>query len=670
MEPRHHLSIDIETYSDVEITKAGLYRYAQSPAFAILLFAWSLDGGPVEVVDFTAGEELPPDVRTHLFSHDTAKHAYNAAFEWYCLARHYGLTEAETEDWLDQWRCTMLHGLYCGYPAGLEEIGAALGLPEDRRKLSIGKALIRHFCKPCAPTRANGGRRRNLPAHDPDKWTLFREYNAQDVVTEMEVERRLCRYPVPDDVQRQWAADQRRNLRGVRIDRELVAGAIAIGDAATERLTAEARQITGLDNPNSLPQLKPWLAEQLGEPVDSLTKETLEDLLGREDLPDAARRLLRVRKALGKTSNAKYTTMETCVCADGRIRGLLQFYGANRTGRWAGRLVQVQNLPRTYIHGGLLPLARELTRARRGDDLALLYGDAQDALSQLIRTAFIAAPGHVLVDADFSAIEARMLAWLAGEAWVLGVFRTTGKIYEATAAQMFNIPLETIAKGQPNYAYRQKGKVATLALGYNGGPGALVAMGALRMGIPEEELPDIVSRWRQANPAIVRYWHEVDEAATETVATGRATALRGLTFALERDAEHGLEFLTIRLPSGRKLYYAKPHPTVNRFGRPAIGYYDVNQKTHKWSAMETYGGKLVENITQACARDCLAEAIERLEAAGHRVLFSIHDEVVIEAPRETADLGAVERLMSIPPAWAPDLPLGADGWVCEYFKKD
>ncbi len=671
----HHLSIDIETYSDVDIGEAGLYRYAQSPAFAVLLFAWSLDGKPVQVADFTAGEELPPEIRVHLFSPGTIKHAYNAAFEWYCLSRHFGIVDTPGFDaraWLPQWRCTMLHGLYCGYPAKLADIGPALGLPAERQKLSIGKALIRYFCMPCAPTRANGGRTRNLPAHDPDKWALFKEYNAQDVVTELEVERRLARYPVPDSVQAQWVTDQRCALRGVTIDRELVAGAIAIGEAMTEALTAEARQITGLDNPNSLPQLKPWLSAQLGEAVDSLTKETLEDLLGRDDLPGEVRRLLRVRQALGKTSNAKYTTMETCVCGDGRVRGLLQFYGANRTGRWAGRLVQIQNLPRTYIPGELLPLARELVRERRGEDLELLYGNAQDALSQLIRTAFIAAPGYTLVDADFSAIEARMLAWLAGEEWVLGVFRTTGKIYEATAAQMFGVPVETIVKGHPNHAYRQKGKVATLALGYNGGPGALVNMGALRMGIPEEELPDMVSRWRRANPRIVRFWYAVNDAAVEAVTTGRAVALNGgrLVLARECDPENELEFLTIRLPSGRKLYYAKPHMTTNRFGAPAVGYYDVNQKTHKWSAMETYGGKLVENITQACARDCMAEAIERLEAAGHRVLFSIHDEVVVEAPRETASLQAVEELMSIPPSWAPDLPLGADGWVNEFFKKD
>ena len=677
MDAPHHLSIDIETYSDVDIGKAGLYRYAQSPAFTILLFAYSLDGGPVQVIDLASGGPgscFPVWLHRALKDPGYIKHAYNAAFEWYCLCRYFRWEpEREGLDFLPQWRCTMLHGLYCGYPAGLDAAGRALGLPEDKQKLSTGKALIRYFCIPCAPTRANGGRTRNLPHHDPAKWELFKAYNAQDVVTEMEVEARLAAFPVPDAVQAQWVTDRIINCRGAAVDTALVQGALELDAAAREGFLREAAELSGLDNPNSVGQLSGWLERELGETVPDLTKTTVSDLLDRALPSEKARRMLELRQELGKTSNKKYRALETAVCSDGRVRGLLQFYGAARTGRWAGRIVQPQNLPRTYIDGGLLPLARDLVKARNMDGLKAVFGSVPDTLSQLIRTAFVAKPGCTLVDADFSAIEARVIAWLAGEEWVLEVFRTHGRIYEAAASQMFHIPLERIRKGNPEYSCRQKGKVATLALGYQGGTGSLISMGALRSGLAEEELPDIVDRWRKANPAIVQLWTLAEAAAREAVQTGRRIALQNgrLVFARECSPGSGLDFLTIKLPSNRKLFYARPHMCTNRFGKPSLGYFGQDQTSKRWRALETYGGKLVENITQAVARDCLAEAIERLEGAGYHVVFHIHDEVVIEVPGGLEqDLERVVRIMSQPPAWADGLPLNADGWVNGFFKKD
>lgn len=660
-----HLSIDIETYSDVDIGKAGLYKYAQSPAFRVLLLAYSLDGAPVQTIDLTeTGGRVPDGVFAALTNDEIIKHAYNAAFEWYCLSQLFKLTLPA-----DQWRCTMLHGLYCGYPAGLDATGRALGLPEDKRKLATGKALIRYFC---APTKSNGGRTRNLPQHDPAKWRLFKQYCAQDVVTEMEIERRLSAFPVPDLVQKQWVTDLAINARGVRVDTALVTAAQELDTQTRTDYIDEAAKLSGLDNPNSVSQLTAWLQKETGEEITDLRKDTVAALIGKELSSDKAHRMLQIRRELGKTSNKKYDALSVATCDDGRVRGLLQFYGANRTGRWAGRIVQPQNLPRTYIPGDLLPLARDLVKAKSAEALRWVFGSVPDTLSQLIRTAFVAAPGHLLLDADFSAIEARMIAWLAGEEWVLEVFRTHGKIYEATASQMFDVPIEKIKKGQPEYSYRQKGKVATLALGYQGGPGALIAMGALDNGLTEDELPEIVARWRRANPAIVQFWRNVEAAAHEVVNTGRCVALRNgsIVLAREYDPSNDLDFLTIRLPNGRKLYYAKPHMGVNRFGRPSLCYYGMDQTTKKWKVIETYGGKLVENITQAAARDCLAEAIERLEAAGYPVVFHIHDEIVVDAPPEKQDLHAMERIMSQTPEWAPGLPLNADGWTNAFFKKE
>ena len=672
--PQHHLFIDLETYSDVDIKKCGLYKYAQSTAFEVLLFAYSLDGAPVRVVDLTEpGAVIPYDVYQLLLDPDVFKHAYNAAFEWYCLTRHMKMNDAWAVSWLPQWRCSMLHGMYAGFPGGLAAVGEALGLPQDKQKMSVGQSLIRYFCKPCKPTKVNGGRTRNLPHHDPAKWELFKRYNAQDVVTEMEVDCKLDRFPVPDDVQRQWVLDQVINLRGVAVDMSLANGAIELGEQVRAALIREAETLTGLQNPNSVTQLVKWLdAELEDEEIDNLRKETVTDLLGRELPSAAATRVLEIRRELGKASIKKYDAIEACMCPDGRVRGLLQFYGANRTGREAGRMVQVQNLPHDTVPG--MTSARELVRRRELDGIRMLYGSVTATLSALIRTTFIAAPGMKFVDADFSAIEARVIAWLAGENWVLDVFRTHGKIYEATASQMFGIPLEKIKKGNPEYAYRAKGKVATLALGYQGGPGALIQMGALRSGLTEDELPDIVTRWRSSNPAIVYYWYAVEEAAKAAVLTGAATDVGCVRIAREQDAANGLDFMTIRLPCGRKLYYPAPHMGVNRFGKPSLCYWGQNQSSKQsskqWRVIETYGGKLAENITQAVARDCLFFAMENLEAAGFRIVFDVHDEVVIEMPEDRANLDAVVRIMSQPPPWAAGLPLNADGWVDGYFKKD
>lgn len=663
----------METYSDIDIKKAGLYKYVQSPAFEILLFAYSLDDGPVLVVDFTAGDKIPREIEYLLFDQDCLKHAYNAAFEWYCLSRYFGLNErGETQDWLKQWRCTMLHAMYLGFPAGLSACGAALGLSEDKRKLTTGKALIKYFCVPCAPTKTNGGRTRNLQRHDPAKWELFKAYNSQDVVTEMEIADQIERYPVPDDVQAQWVTDQIINLRGVAADMELVQGARELDAQTRAEFIAEAREITGLDNPNSTSQIAGWLEDQLGDKPADLAKGTVSDMLKRDDIDGAPRRVLEIRQELGKTSNKKYDALDIAVCKDGRVRGLLQFYGANRTGRWAGRIVQPQNLPRTYIPGGLLPMARQFVKDRNAGALALTFGSVSDTLSQLIRTAFVASPGKILLDADFSAIEARVIAWLADEEWVLEVFRTHGKIYEATASQMFNIPLEKIKKGLPEYAYRQKGKVATLALGYQGGVGAMRTMdsGHELDSLDDGEVSELVRLWRKANPHIVQLWNTVEAAAMAAVQYGNCSHLQGGRLDIGRTTDGRLDFMYIRLPSQRVLYYPSPAITTNRFGRPSISYMGQNQETKKWTRLETYGGKLVENIVQAIARDCLSESIDRLEKKGYPVVFHIHDEIVVDSDPARHTLEEMERLMAIVPDWAADLPLNADGWANEFFKKD
>jgi len=661
-----HLSIDLETYSDVNLKKAGLYRYVQSPAFEILHFAYSLDGAPTQVVDMAQGEKIPLEVVHALTDPQCLKHAYNAAFEWYCLSKYMGVQLPPS-----QWRDTMLHGLYAGYTAGLDATGRALGIPEDKQKLATGKALIRYFCVPCKPTKSNGGRTRNYPHHDPEKWELFKTYNGQDVVAEMEIERRLSVFPVPDFVQKQWETDLLINARGVAVDMDFCEGALELGETIRAQLTDEAVQLSGLQNPNSVKQLARWLSAETGDDITSLRKETIKELLGRDNA-DHVQRMLEIRQELGKTSTKKYDAIEAAVCDDGRVRGLLQFYGANRTGRWAGRLVQVQNLPRTYTEP--LEFARELVKGRKLDALRTVYGSPNDTLSQLIRTAFVAAPGNVLIDADFSAIEARVISWLADEEWRLEVFRTHGKIYEASASQMFGVPLERIKKGNPEYSLRQRGKVAELALGYQGGVPAMRQMdtGKLLADLSDEEIKDIVDKWRNTNPKIRNLWYSFNDAAIRVIQNGGSLRVRCCTFARECDCIRGTTCMTISLPSGRKLYYVEPAVGENRWGGPSITYMGVNDK-NKWGRIETYGGKLVENVVQAIARDCLAQAIEHLEAAGLPVVFHIHDEVVIDtAAFDTNDamLDKVVKIMSTPIPWAEGLPLGADGWVGAFFKKD
>lgn len=663
----NHLSIDLETFSSVPIAKAGLYKYAQSPDFEILLFAYSFDGAPPAVIDFTAGERLPADVLHALRDPACIKHAYNAAFEWYCLEQAGYLSGLSRRDALSQWRDTMLHALYCGVPGSLDAAGKALGLPGDKRKLTTGRALIRTFCVPRTPT-ARDPRTRIRPQDEPEKWELFKAYNRQDVATEMEIECRLIPWPVPEPVQAQWITDQIINARGVQLDLGLVRGALGCSEVTTAQLTAEAAELSGLQNPNSVTQLAAWLQAETGEEIADLRKDTVADLLEAELPNDKARRMLEIRQELGKTSVKKYAAMNTAVCADGRVRGLLQFYGANRTGRWAGRIIQPQNLPRTYLHGAELDRARTWVQEQKPDYISLLCGPVPDILSQLIRTALVASDGCCFVDADFSAIEARVIAWLAGEDWVLEVFRTHGKIYEAQASQMFGVPIENIVKGRPEYALRQRGKVATLALGYQGGTGSLVSMGALRMGIPEADLPDIVQRWRQANRRIVDLWYGMESAALDTMKSGRENAIRGIRFALTGSRDRG--FLTVTLPSGRQLFYAQPSLGTNRFGRESLQYMGVDQSSKKWHSLETYGGKLTENVVQAIARDCLAEKLEQLETAGYPVVFHVHDEVVIDCPHDRADLDAVCKILGASVSWAPGLPLAADGWVGDYYTKD
>ncbi len=662
-----HLSIDIETRSSEDIGKVGLYKYAQSDDFSILLFAYKAGREPVEVIDMAQGERIPGEVLLALSDPKVIKHAYNAAFEWYCLNRAGYATP------LAQWRCTMAHSLYCGYPAGLDATGKAIGLPQDKQKMAAGKALIRYFCVPCKPTKRNGGRTWNLPQHDPEKWDLFKEYNRQDVVTEYEILQRLDLYPMPEDEERLWRMTTEMNTLGVRVDAALIEGALTIHAQSAQELTDEAVRITGLANPNSTMQLKAWLEEMLSDwretdvQLEGLRKEDVSNLLEIEDLPAEVRRVLEIRQQLGKTSIKKYVTIHAAKGRDDRVRGLTQYYGANRTGRWAGRLVQMQNLPRNYLK--TLDYARELVKKKNYDGVRMLYGNVPDTLSQLIRTAFIPAEGHKFVVADFSAIEARVIAWLAGEQWVNDVFATHGKIYEAAASQMFHVPIEKIVKGNPEYSLRQKGKVATLALGYQGGVNALVSMGALNMGIPEEELPDIVQRWRQANRRICDLWYAVEQAALTAIQTSQPQAIHGLVFALEGDLIYGQCFLTVQLPSGRKLYYPKPFLQENQFGRMAIHYYTVGQQTKKWEVSSTYGGKMTENIVQAVARDCLAETLKKIEDRGLAVVFHVHDEVIIDAPQDVS-VEDICSIMAEPIPWAPGLILKGAGFEGQYYKKD
>lgn len=646
------LRIDIETYSPVDLMKAGVYKYAESEDFEILLFAYAFDDEPVRVIDLAQGEDLPEDVMRALTDPDVLKTAFNASFEITCIGAFFKIPLS-----FSQWECTMVRSAICGLPLSLDASSKALGLAQE--KMAAGKALINYFSKPCKPTKANGGRTRNLPTHDLDKWNLFKMYCGQDVEVERAIGKKLDFLVIPPAERKLWVLDQEINSRGVLVDQQLIRNAIAMDAASKERLTKQAVDITGLENPNSASQLKQWLIDELGEDVENVSKETIKDLLGKVD-SEEVKTVLRNRQEAAKTSVKKYAAMASAVCRDGRVRGMLQFYGANRTGRWAGRLVQLHNLPQNHLND--LDLARNLVRDNDLEDVEMLFGNVPDTLSQLIRTAFIAKPDHRFIVADFSAIEARVIAWLADEKWRLDVFNTHGKIYEASASQMFKVPIEQITKGSP---LRQKGKVSELALGYQGGPGALTQMGALKMGVKEEELQGLVDAWRNANPAIVRLWNEVGNAAMRAVRDGGAFIIRhGIKF-IKRGS-----FLCIDLPSGRTLYYVRPSIGENRFGSSSLQYEGMNQTTKQWGRQETYGGKLVENIVQAIARDCLALAMRRLDKAGYPIVSHVHDEVILETKIGEGSLEEACEIMGRPIKWAPGLPLRADGYETPYYKKD
>lgn len=665
------LTIDLETYSPQDIGKVGAYRYAQDPDFEILLCSVAVDGCKVYLMDLKAPRQEEytianwSQLKEMLFDPRYTKRAWNAAFEWWCLSEYFHLSQQQREDWLEQWEDSMVHAMYCGLPASLKDAGKALRLPEDKAKMREGAALIRYFCCPCKPTKTNGGRTRNLPDHDPAKWEIFRQYNIRDVETERHIDNLLAPFTVPDFIWQQWRDDVRMNSRGIATDANLTSGALWCGQQYSAELFEEAQRITGLTNPNAPGQLRDWLNDN-GADLPDLQKATVAEALKQSQNP-AVKRVLEIRQGLGKSSLKKYDAIQAATGPDGRIRGTLQFYGATRTGRWAGRLLQVQNLPRTYLkHQNEV---RQLIKGKQVEALEMIYGDVNDVLSQMIRTALIPAPGSVFIDADFSAIEARLIAWEAKEEWVLDVFRTTGKIYETTAAKMFGIPVETIVKGNPNYSYRQRGKVATLALGYQGGVGAMRRMdvsGALK-DLPDEEIQDMVNRWREQNPNIVQLWRTMEHAAKFVINSKRGClAIPGVTFRMEASTTCPFPFMTMSLPSGRKLYYA--NPSVGDDGH--IHY--MEQTDRGWQDSETYGGKLTENLTQAIGRDCLEFALDNLKAAGFKVVFHIHDEVVIE--RQTndpeADLYEVRRIMSQPAPWAKGLPLNAEGWVGGFFTKD
>lgn len=662
------ITVDIETYSPQDISKVGLFRYAQDPEFQVLLFGYCAeDSAAPTVLDLT----LEPDPRCclyvsmpWLFDASYIKRAHNAAFEWWCLSEYMELSLEQRVLWLQQWECSMIHALYCGLPAQLGALGQVLQQPEDALKMKEGKALITYFCKPCKPTKRNGGRTRNLPQHDPAKWHLFCKYNGMDVIAERANDWKLAPWPVPEEIMQQWREDVEMNARGVAVDMELVEGALACSALITEEQTAECKALTGLANPGSRAQLLGWLRNR-GVEMPGLTKEDVGKALA-GDLPSDVRRVLELRQQLGKTSNTKYETIAASAGPDHRVRGTLQFYGASRTGRWAGRLLQVQNLPRTYLDHQ--DEWRAIVKLHDPEALALLTDNVSDTLSQLIRTALVPGKGGTFVDADFSAIEARLIAWLAGEDWVLDVFRTTGKIYEATAARIFGVPFDSIVKGNPNYKYRQRGKVATLALGYQGGVGAMKRMGGDQLGLDDDGLQDIVNRWRRQNPRICKLWRKMQDAAVHTIRTGKTTQPRaGVIFRKELAPDFPFPFLTLQLPSGRKLFYADPGTTPD----DRITYKEWDNGG--WREAETYGGKLTENLTQAVGRDCLAFALDNLRRAGYRVVFHVHDEVIIELPdTQDADtaLQDVVRIMSIVPPWAEGLPLNAAGWHGDFFTKD
>ena len=643
------LSIDIETYSSVNLTKSGVYRYVEAPDFEILLFGYSVDGGAVQVIDLAGGEKFPADILGALTDESVTKWAFNAGFERVCLSRYIGLP---TGKYIApaSWHCSMVWAATMGLPLSLEGVGAVLGL--EKQKLTEGKELIKYFCQPCAPTKSNGERTRNYPYHAPEKWSMFKKYNLRDVETEMSIQDKLAKFPVPDSIWNEYHLDQEINDRGVALDMTLVQAAIAIDGRSRSELTTAMKKLTELDNPNSVQQMKQWLADN-GLETDTLGKTAVAELL--KTAPPELAEVLALRQQLAKSSVKKYQAMKNAVCADDRARGMFQFYGANRTGRWAGRLIQMQNLPQNHLED--LAEARGLVRAGDFDALKMLYEEVPDTLSQLIRTAFVPQENRKFIVADFSAIEARVIAWLAGEQWRQDVFAKGGDIYCASASQMFKVPVE---KHGINGHLRQKGKIAELALGYGGSVGALKAMGALDMGLTEEELPPLVDAWRQSNPHIVKFWWAVDRAVMDAVTRKTTTKTHGIIFS----ARNGMLFIT--LPSGRNLAYVKPRIGENKFGGSCITYEGIGG-TKKWERLDSYGPKFVENIVQATSRDILCYAMQTLRRCD--IVMHIHDELVIEADTSVS-LQAICEQMSRTPPWAKGLELRADGYEMAFYKKD
>jgi DNA polymerase len=640
-----HLSIDLETYSSADLKKSGVYRYCEAADFEILLFAYSVDGGEVKVVDLKSGETIPQKILDALTDDSIQKWAHNAMFERVCLSRHLGKQLNSTS-----WRCTMVWVAYMGMPLSLEGAGAVLGL--EKQKLSGGKDLIRYFCKPCKPTKVNGGRKRNLPEHAPDKWTAFKDYNRQDVEVEMAIQERLAKYPVPENIWTEYQQDQEINDRGVAVDMVLVNNAIAVDGRSNAALLEKMRVLTGLSNPNSVSQLQGWLAEN-GLKMPSLGKDEVAEQL--KTAEGTVREVLILRQQIAKTSVKKYQTMQNCVCRDGRVRGMFQFYGANRTGRWAGRLIQLHNLPRNFIPD--LAEARALVRQNNYTALEMLYRSMPDVLSQLIRTAFVPKAGQKLIVADFSSIERVVLAWLSKERWVLEAYNAKQDLYSATASQMFKVPLADIDKKSP---LRQRGKVADLACGYGGSVHALINMGALEQGLSEEELKPLVDTWRKANPKIVSFWYAVDRAALEAVTDKTTTETHGIKFSFQSG------MLFIRLPSERQLAYVKPRIAINRYDRPCVEYMGIDD-VGKWARVQTYGAKLVENIVQAISRDLLANAMATLRHCD--IVASVHDEVVLEADPRVSVEAICQQMSRIPP-WAARLELRVEGFECDFYRKD
>ena len=643
------LSLDLETYSSVDLGKSGVYKYVESPDFEILLFGYSVDGGEVHVVDFTAGKQLPLLIIDALTDNTTIKWAFNSQFERICLSKWLGLPPGQYLN-PKSWRCTMVWSAYMGLPLSLEGTGAVLGL--EKQKLTEGKDLIRYFSMPCKPSGSNDGRTRNLPNHAPDKWAAFIAYNRRDVETEMAIQQRLARFPVPEDIWEEYHLDQEINDRGVALDMDLVNQAIDMDSRSRSELIGMMRELTELDNPNSVVQMKQWLSDH-GLETDTLGKKAVAELLKTASEPLS--KVLKLRQSLAKSSVKKYTAMKNAVCVDGRARGMFQFYGANRTGRWAGRLIQLQNLPQNHMPD--LEQARSLVRSGNFGALELLYDSVPEVLSELIRTAFIPKDNCKFIVADFSAIEARVIAWLAGERWRQAVFESGGDIYCASASQMFHVPVE---KSGVNGHLRQKGKIAELALGYGGSVGALKAMGALEMGLEEEELPSLVSAWRSSNPNIVRLWWDIDRAAMKAVRERTTTETHSIRFSYQS----GMLFLT--LPSGRRLAYVKPRIGENRFGSECITYEGVGG-TKKWERIESYGPKFTENIVQATSRDILCYAMQNLRHCS--IVMHVHDEIVIEADRRMSTEAVCKQMDQTPP-WAKGLLLRADGYETDFYKKD